>query len=78
MKAERYFKKNGKIYGVSSKFDFGTWNHTVYAFDDLETAEEWLENEEYDFRERELTSRSRAIKLAGKKSVEEAQLLKAM
>lgn len=45
-------KMEKQIYGVSSKFEFGTWNHVVYHFDDIETAERWLHTEEHDFRER--------------------------
>ena len=67
-----YFNKNGFVYGVSSKFSFGEWNHRVYKFDDLQAAEEWLETEEYDFRERELCSKTRAEQLAGKAAVREA------
>lgn len=63
---------NKKIYGVSSKFDFGKWNHVVYVFDDMGKAEKWLYTEEYDFREREIMSKTAAIKLAGKKAVENA------
>ncbi len=60
-------------YGVSSKFDFGTWNHVVYGpFETEEQAQEWLHTEEYDFRERELMSKTAAVKLAGRKSVENA------
>lgn len=58
-------------YGVSSKFDFGKWNHVVYGpFETSEQANTWLHTEEYDFRERELMSRTAAIKLAGSKAVE--------
>lgn len=71
MKASTYFKKNGYIYGVLSKYPFG-WSHTVYKFDNLDEAEEWLETEEYDFRERELCSKSRAAFLAGNTAVENA------
>lgn len=60
-----------KIYGVSSKYEFG-WKHMVYVFSDKESAERWLDTEEYDFRERELMTKTAAIKLAGKKSVENA------
>ena len=63
---------NRQIYGVSSKYDFGTWNHVVYHFNDMETAEKWLHTEEYDFREREIMSKTAAIKLAGRKAVENA------
>lgn len=57
-------------YGVSSKFDFGEWNHVVYGpFETEEQAQEWLHTEEYDFRERQLMSKTAAIKLAGKRYV---------
>ena len=65
MKAEKYFEKNGKIYGVSSKYNFG-WSHRGYVFSSMEAAEKWLNTEEYDFRERELMSKSAAEKLCGK------------
>lgn len=61
-----------KIYGVSSKYNFGSWNHVVYVFDNNEDAEKWLHTEEYDFRERELMSKTRAAKLAGKAAVNHA------
>lgn len=61
-----------QIYGVSSKFEFGSWNHVVYHFEDMEIAEKWLNTEEYDFREREIVSKTAAIKLAGKKAVDNA------
>lgn len=60
-------------YGVSSKYDFGRWNHIVYGpFETEEQAQKWLHTEEYDFRVRELMSKTAAIKLAGKKAVENA------
>lgn len=43
-----------KVYGVASKYEFGSWNHDVYVFDTKEEAEEWLYSKEYDFREREI------------------------
>ncbi len=62
-----------KQYGVSSKFDFGDWNHVVYGpFTTEDQAQNWLNMEEYDFRDRELMSKTSAIKLAGKKAVERA------
>lgn len=65
MDYKKYFEKTGKVYGVSSKYDFGAWNHKGYEFDSLEEAEEWLHTEEYDFRERELMSKTAAEKLCG-------------
>lgn len=62
MKAENYFKKNHFVYGISSKFEFGRWAGYIKRFDDMESAEKWLNTEEYDFRERELCSRSKAMK----------------
>lgn len=61
-----------KTYGVSSKYEFGSWNHIVYVFDEKEDAEKWLNTEEYDFRERELMTKTAAIALAGRKAVESA------
>ena len=62
MKAEKYFEKYGKIYGVSRKYEFGKWNAYAVEFDSMEDAEKWLNTEEYDFRERELVSKTAAIK----------------
>ena len=67
-----YFEKNGFVYGVSSKFNFGRWSHYIKKFTNIEEAEEWLYTEEYDFRERELCSKTRAIQLAGKAAVNNA------
>ena len=61
-----------KTYGVSSKYEFGNWNHIVYVFDEKEDAEKWLNTEEYDFRERELMTKTASIALAGRKAVESA------
>lgn len=62
-----------KAYGVSSKYEFGSWQHVVYGpFQSEDQATEWLHKEEYDFRERELMSKTAAIKLAGKKAVDRA------
>lgn len=66
MTIAKYFEKTGKIYGVSSKFSFGRWHHTGYIFNSLTEAEEWLHTEEYDFRERELMSKTRAEQLCGR------------
>ena len=67
---KNYFEKNGFVYGVSSKFEFG-WKYWIYKFTDLEAAEKWLETEEFDFRERELISKSGAEKLVGKRRMRE-------
>lgn len=61
-----------KIYGISSKFNFGKWEHIVYHFKDIKTAQRWLNTEEYDFREREIMNKTQAIKLVGRKAVENA------
>ena len=63
------------IIGISSKYDFGRWNHSAYAFETAEAADKWLHTEEYDFRERELFEDSRikeAMKLAGVENVTSA------
>lgn len=64
--------KKNYIYGVSSKYEFGHWSHVVYHFSNMESAETWLHTEEYDFREREIMGKTKAIKLAGRKAVENA------
>lgn len=61
-----------KVYGVASKYEFWRWNHDVYVFDTKEEAEEWLYSKEYDFREREIMTKTAAIKLAGRKAVSNA------
>ena len=61
------------IYGVSSRYEFGMWNHRVYKFNDKATAEKWLHTEEYDFRVRELMSKTAAMKLAGNRAVLNAE-----
>ena len=62
MNAEKYFKKNGCIYGISTKFAFGRWEGYAVKFDSMKDAREWLDTEEYDFRERELCSKTEAKK----------------
>lgn len=62
-----------RAYGVSSKYEFGAWNYVVYGpFTCEEDAQKWLHTEEYDFRDRALMSKTAAVKLAGKKAVENA------
>jgi len=60
------------IYGISSKFAFGEWHNSVHAFYSREDAIKWLHTEEYDFRERELLTKSEAIKKVGKNAVKNA------
>lgn len=67
---KNYFEKNGFVFGVSSKFDFGKWSHRLVKFTNFEDAEKWLKTEEHDFRSRELVSKSKAIELCGKSAVE--------
>ena len=61
------------IYGVSSRYEFGLWNHRVYKFSDKETADKWLNTEEVDFRMRELMTKTAAMKLAGNRAVANAE-----
>lgn len=72
MKVKNYIDKNGFVYGVSSKYNFGRWNHVLYIFHDEETAYKWLHTEEHDFRERELCSKTTAIKYVGREGLKEA------
>ena len=71
MTNQKYFEKTGSIYGVSSKYNNG-WHHIVTRFTSLESAEAWLETEQYDFRERELCSKAKAVRLAGSAAVTNA------
>ena len=61
------------IYGVSSRYEFGLWNHRVYKFYDKVTAEKWLNTEEADFRMRELMTKPEAMKLVGNRAVINAE-----
>lgn len=64
---------NESIYGVSSKYGYGSWDHDVYIFDNANEAQEWLHTEEYDFREREICDRVRAMEIAGTDAVEDEE-----
>ena len=61
------------IYGVSSRYEFGLWNHRVYKFSDKVTAEKWLNTEEAHFRMRELMTKTEAMKLVGNRAVLNAE-----
>ena len=61
------------IYGVSSRYEFGMWNHRVYKFNDKASAEKWLNTEESDFRMRELMTKAESTKLAGNRAVANAE-----
>ncbi len=61
------------IYGVSSRYSFGMWNHRVYKFNNTETADKWLNTEEAEFRMRELMPKTAAMKLAGNRAVINAE-----
>lgn len=61
------FSRN-HAYGVSSKYGFGCWDHRVVGpFSSEDEAQAWLNREEYDFRERELMSKTAAIRLVGRR-----------
>lgn len=62
MKTEKYYEKNGVVYGVSVKDAFGRLTGYVAKFKTLEGFETWLHREEYDFRERSYCSKSEAIR----------------
>ena len=64
MDYKKYFEKNGCIYGVSKKYGFGKWTGYYRKFTNLDEAEKWLDTEEYDFRTRELCSKTRAREYA--------------
>jgi len=56
MNYKSYYKRYGKVYGVSYKYAFGRWTGNVKEFNSLEAAEKWLNTDERDFRTRELGS----------------------
>lgn len=58
MNYKKYFEKNGFVYGVSVRFNFGLFIGYAIKFTNLENAEKWLDKEEYDFREKMLVSKS--------------------
>lgn len=60
MNYKKYFEKNGCVYGISTKFNFGRLEGYSKKFTSLEEAEKWLETEEYDFRTRELCGKTKA------------------
>ena len=63
---ENYFKKNGFVYGVAYKYDFGEWKcYTCRKFTNLEKAYEWLYAEKGNFLTSELVSKTTAKKLVG-------------
>ena len=64
MNYKNYFKKNGFIYGVSEKFEFGRWTGYVTKFTNLAEAEKWVEACTYDWSERELCSKTTASRKA--------------
>jgi hypothetical protein len=59
------------IFGID-KNSFGQIQY-VKAFSNKEAADKWLHTEEYDFCDRELMSKTAAIKIAGKTAVEKAE-----
>ena len=70
MNPEKYIEKNGFIYGVSYKFEFGKFDfNRIQKFTNLEDAEKWLHTEEYEFRIRESICKIAAIAFAGKEVV---------
>lgn len=60
--AVTYYRKYGKIYGISYKYEFGEWKGYGMEFDNFEEARKWLHTEEGDFRIRELVSKKEALK----------------
>lgn len=60
MKAEKYFEKNGVIFGVSEKFEFGKWTGYSVEFTSMEEALKWLSTDENSFSQRSLVSKTRA------------------
>lgn len=61
---KKYFDRTGKIYGVSSNFEFGRWSHVGFVFNDFDQAIDWLHTDQCDFRE--LCTMTSAKELCGR------------
>lgn len=56
----KYFNKNKMVYGVSCKGNYDFFNTQIVKFNSWESATKWLNTEEYDFKSRELISKTEA------------------
>lgn len=56
----KYFNKNKMVFGVSYKGNYDFFNTQIVKFNSWASAIEWLNTEEYDFKSRELISKTRA------------------
>lgn len=56
----KYFNKNKTLFGVSYKNNYDFFNTQIVKFDNWASAIEWLNSEEYDFKTRELISKTKA------------------
>lgn len=80
MESKKYFKKNGFIYGVATRF-IATSKRSFYQsyfvkFTKFSKAEAWLELESSVFPEKKLISKSDLDKLDGQKyEIDEEHLL---
>lgn len=64
--SKKYFDKHGYIFGDSYKCENAgrnIWSHNILKFADYGDFLQWLDTEEYDFREREPITKTEAIKL---------------
>lgn len=61
-----------KIYGLSVHSDFDTLGRYVVVFEDIEVGKKWVDTCEYDFRQRELMTRAKAVRIAGRRAVDDA------
>ena len=56
----KYFNKNKMIFGVSYKNNYDFFSTYIIKFENWESATKWLNTEEYDFKSRELISKTEA------------------
>lgn len=64
------------VYGVESKRTGNGWVDCVYCFRTKEDARKWYsERTGSEFRVKQIVTKTQAIKIAGKKSVDEAMCL---
>lgn len=63
--------KRNHRFGIRYRYNFGEYKPGLMRiFNNEESAQEWLYTETYEDAERELISRTRAIKMFGKKIIE--------
>lgn len=69
---EKALNRGEKVYGISDHSDFDMIGRYVVVFEDIEVGKKWVDTCEYDFRQRELMTRAKAVRIAGRRAVDDA------